>query len=457
MPTVFVTQLAQRVRHADVSDLFARAGRVRDVRLVMDRHTGRHKGAAYVEYFEREALTAAVRLSGTVLCGFPVEVRAWDDGGRRDWRGPRSDRERAPEAEAPTDGPGVTIGWSSRPPMRRQEGGGSDGNGIRTEGGAPVVRPIIASTSGSHPVAPVPQLVSIDELKVLLNPKNLRVTTYLGGMGHHGAGGSTGPPRVLNGNGSLNGVERVPLPVAAGAEATTRVYIGGLGMDMTGEKLKEQFSGCGEIVWCEMERGVNGRGIGIGGVEFVTSLSAKAAVTYDGRVVDGKRIRVGLRRRDVQDESKGDGELDEGGGDKGLNLNAGRRVMLMQELSRGEPVSGRRLRGDVEKLKGCDAPTTSIMLNNMFDPSAEKEGFEQDVAEDVRDECASQYGKVVHVYVEKESHGVVYVRFQRVQDAVKGRNQLNGRWFGGNKILATFVNDQLYLERFPDEPVQHHP
>lgn len=42
--TIFVWQLASKVTEVDVFDLFSRAGKVRDVRLIMDKRTGKHKG-----------------------------------------------------------------------------------------------------------------------------------------------------------------------------------------------------------------------------------------------------------------------------------------------------------------------------------------------------------------------------------------------------------------------------
>lgn len=42
--TVLVTQLASRLRSRELADFFTTAGRVRDVRIVMDKNTGRSKG-----------------------------------------------------------------------------------------------------------------------------------------------------------------------------------------------------------------------------------------------------------------------------------------------------------------------------------------------------------------------------------------------------------------------------
>lgn len=46
--TVFVKQLAQRLKKSQMLDLFKQAGRVRDARIVVDKISRRSKG-----YFER--------------------------------------------------------------------------------------------------------------------------------------------------------------------------------------------------------------------------------------------------------------------------------------------------------------------------------------------------------------------------------------------------------------------
>ncbi len=72
--TVFVRQLAQRVRSADLHAFFSRAGGVRDARLVYDRISGRSKGIGYVEFVDEQAVKKALAMNGERLCGIPVIV-----------------------------------------------------------------------------------------------------------------------------------------------------------------------------------------------------------------------------------------------------------------------------------------------------------------------------------------------------------------------------------------------
>lgn len=68
-------QLAARVRQRDIEDFFSKVGRVREVRLIMDNRTRRHKGIAYVEFKAIDSVGKAIALTGTRLCGVPIVVQ----------------------------------------------------------------------------------------------------------------------------------------------------------------------------------------------------------------------------------------------------------------------------------------------------------------------------------------------------------------------------------------------
>eukprot|EP01117_Protostelium_nocturnum_P014094 TRINITY_DN5321_c0_g2_i1.p2 TRINITY_DN5321_c0_g2~~TRINITY_DN5321_c0_g2_i1.p2 ORF type:complete len:184 (-),score=82.78 TRINITY_DN5321_c0_g2_i1:153-704(-) len=129
---------------------------------------------------------------------------------------------------------------------------------------------------------------------------------------------------------------------------------------------------------------------------------------------------------------------DEGGGFK---MNAQARASLQEKLMRG-PVS--------------DEPQTilytspCVLLKNMFDPAEESgEHWDDEIKEDVRSEC-SKYGSIIHIHVEKESQGHVYIKFGSVPAAQNAINALNGRYFAGKTIAADFFNQVRYHSMFPD-------
>ena len=70
--TVFVQQLAQRLRTKELIRFFEKAGPVRDAQIVKDKISGRSKGVGYVEFRSPESLPAALQLTGQKLLGIPV-------------------------------------------------------------------------------------------------------------------------------------------------------------------------------------------------------------------------------------------------------------------------------------------------------------------------------------------------------------------------------------------------
>jgi len=70
--TVFVQQLAARLRTRELIAFFERAGEVNDAQIVKDRVSGRSKGVGYVEFKDEESVHAAIQLTGQKLLGIPI-------------------------------------------------------------------------------------------------------------------------------------------------------------------------------------------------------------------------------------------------------------------------------------------------------------------------------------------------------------------------------------------------
>lgn len=96
-------------------------------------------------------------------------------------------------------------------------------------------------------------------------------------------------------------------------------------------------------------------------------------------------------------------------------------------------------------------PTFCFMIRNMFDPASETEpGWDQDIKEDVETEC-SKFGSVLHCYVEKIiPGGLVYLLFSTVQTAVGAATSLSGRWFAGRMITCEYLHPDRYAAQFPE-------
>ena len=77
MRTVFVYNLSLKAREKDIFEFFSDGGcDVSDVRLIMDRHTRKSKGIAYVEISEKNQLAAAIGLSGGKLFDQDVMIKS---------------------------------------------------------------------------------------------------------------------------------------------------------------------------------------------------------------------------------------------------------------------------------------------------------------------------------------------------------------------------------------------
>ncbi|KAM3315297.1 hypothetical protein ACQJBY_033807 [Aegilops geniculata] len=73
--TVFAFQLSLKADERDVYEFFSRAGKVRDVRLIMDRNSRRSKGVGYIEFYDAMSVPMAIALRGQPLLGQPVDVK----------------------------------------------------------------------------------------------------------------------------------------------------------------------------------------------------------------------------------------------------------------------------------------------------------------------------------------------------------------------------------------------
>ncbi|CAH8357397.1 unnamed protein product [Eruca vesicaria subsp. sativa] len=349
--TVFAYQMPLKATERDVYEFFSKAGKVRDVRLIMDRNSRRSKGVGYIEFYDVMSVPMAIALSGQLFLGQPVMVKP-------------------SEAE-----------------------------------------------------------------------KNLAQSNTT-------TGGGTGP------------VDR-------------KLYVGNLHFNMTELQLRQIFEPFGPVelvqLPCDLE---TGQCKGFGFIQFAQVEHSKAAqIALNGKLeIAGRTIKVSSVADHIgtQDGNPKSADFDDDDGG-GLALNAQSRVLLMQKLDRtgltasiGVPA----LNGTAMNQPGMNPgfptsvlPTTAIpsvvtepigqpseclLLKNMFDPATETElGFDEEIREDVHDEC-SKYGEVKHIYVDKNSAGFVYLRFDSVQAAMAAQRAMHMRWFAQKMISATFLPPHEY-------------
>ncbi|KAK8644484.1 hypothetical protein V6N13_123790 [Hibiscus sabdariffa] len=265
-----------------------------------------------------------------------------------------------------------------------------------------------------------------------------------------------------------------------------KLYVGNLHFNMTEMQLRQIFEPFGPVELVQLPLDLEtGQCKGFGFVQFAQLEHAKAAQSaLNGKLeIAGRTIKVSSVTDHVvtQDTTakSADFDDDEGGG---LALNAQSRAMLMRKLDRSGiatsitgslgvslvngsaptqqtvtlPVNGQGaypapVLAPVMSTTALDSigqPSECLLLKNMFDPSTETEpDFDLDIKEDVEEEC-SKYGRVKHIYVDKNSSGCVYLRFDSTEAAGKAQRAMHMRWFAGRSISALFMQPHDYEARF---------
>jgi len=244
-----------------------------------------------------------------------------------------------------------------------------------------------------------------------------------------------------------------------------KLFIGNLHTCITSDMLRGIFEPFGRLSNIEVATESNGESKGFGYVTFYHADDGKKALEQlNGFELAGRPIKVGSVDEEEKSTSNTAGinrTLDSDDADRrGVDLGPSGRLHLMAKLAEGTgmqlPQSAQQLlaANQQQMENGATVPaiaTQCFVLSNMFDPSTESdEGWDQDVRDDVIEEC-SKNGGVLHIYVDKGSaQGNVYVKCPSVSAAFGAVNSLHGRWFAGKVITASYVPVNNYHQLFPD-------
>ncbi|OCT50264.1 RNA-binding protein rsd1 [Cladophialophora carrionii] len=387
--TVFVQQLAARLRTKELIQFFEKVGPVNEAQIVKDRVSGRSKGVGYVEFKNEESVPLAIQMTGQKLLGIPI----------------------------------------------------------------------------------IAQLTEAEKNRQARNPE----------------------AQTSNHN-------SIPFH---------RLYVGNIHFSITEQDLQNVFEPFGELEFVQLQKEEGGRSRGYGFVQFRDPNQAREALEkMNGFDLAGRPIRVGLGNdkftpestanlmQRFQPQSQGGGfqgssfsgaggrgahaggsggTFDRAGGrdtDKGtggasalddtdvagVNFSNYSRDALMRKLARTDEstpdADPKRAAVPVKKESkplpvNVSQASRCVLLRNMFDP-AEEEGdaWIKELEDDVRAECEEKYGHVVHISLDPNTAGDIYLKFERVsggENAIKG---LNGRYFGGRQISAQPVVDAVYSSLF---------
>ncbi|KAH8699057.1 hypothetical protein BGW36DRAFT_340462 [Talaromyces proteolyticus] len=385
--TVFVQQLAARLRTKELIAFFEKVGPVKEAQIVKDRVSGRSKGVGYVEFKDESSVQSAIHLTGQKLLGIPI----------------------------------------------------------------------------------IAQLTEAEKNRQARNPE------------------STGQPSA--------------------SAPFHRLYVGNIHFSITENDLQNVFEPFGELEFVQLQKDETGRSRGYGFVQFRDPNQAREALEkMNGFDLAGRPIRVGLGNDKFTPESTanllnrfqgqgnqqfqgsafsgqggrgvqagGASNFDRAGGREnekgtggasalddtdvaGVNFNNYSRDALMRKLARTdepEPSADEKIQMLRPKTEPKPLPVNvnmasrCVMLRNMFDPTEEEgDAWIKELEDDVRAECEEKYGRVVHIALDPNSQGDIYLKFDRVQGGENAIKGLNGRFFGGKQISAQPVVDAVYSSLF---------
>lgn len=250
------------------------------------------------------------------------------------------------------------------------------------------------------------------------------------------------------------------------------LQVRGLHPGVSDTDLRAVFEPFGALEECSVERDDEGKSAGSARVSFKSGPAALAAITQlNGFNLAGQPLQVALAQAGGTGQQEPSQQAPQKGGEglfddesAGLKMDSRSRYMLMQRLAGAEEAqksqpappqstaSQRDSPPDVEMQgrlgSGSPIPTECLLLKNMFDPEEETDPeWWLDIQEDVREEC-SKSGDVEHIWVDKDSKGFAYVKFDSVDSAQKAYKTLNGRYFNGRRISAEYQFSAVYKDFF---------
>lgn len=283
--------------------------------------------------------------------------------------------------------------------------------------------------------------------------------------------------------------DEVGAQAVSAPRATNRLHVTELPPEVDEHDLIEFFKLFGEVESIEVPVDSFSKARqGFAYVSYANLSDAKeAAEELDGIKILGRGMRIQVlgeggrerergrdRDRDFRDRGparggsrrKGDHgdylpELDEDGG---LKLNAQSRVALMQRLQRsslagsdyGQPKDPRIAQQQAPIARAEFVPSTRtatpcVVLKNLFDPDEEYQrnpNFDMEIESDVRNE-AEKFGGLLHIFVDRDSRGNVFLRYTDPDSARRAIDAFHGRFFSSRQISADFVSEATYDIRFP--------
>lgn len=83
---LFIGNLSFRATEEELTDAFSQYGELEEVKIILDRETGRSRGFAFVSYTEEDAAQSALKMDGVAVSGRNIRVSIATERPRRPMR-----------------------------------------------------------------------------------------------------------------------------------------------------------------------------------------------------------------------------------------------------------------------------------------------------------------------------------------------------------------------------------
>lgn len=263
---------------------------------------------------------------------------------------------------------------------------------------------------------------------------------------------------------------RMPLVIPSQGTAvipvtgSMKLYIGSLHVNINEDMLKGIFEPFGNIDTICLSKDDFGRSKGYGYIQFTNADDAKKAMEQlNNFELANRPIKVAPfieKPTDIGQITNLDNEdLDK----TGVNLGPSGKLALMAKLAEGtgikipestvNAISASKQDNEDSNTFKMGSTSLCFILSNMFDLEEEKNrtpNWVQEIKEDVIEEC-TKYGGIVHISIDEQApNGCIYIKCASISVALAAVNGLNGRYFAGKMIQASFIPIETYNQLFPN-------
>ena len=245
----------------------------------------------------------------------------------------------------------------------------------------------------------------------------------------------------------------------------TRIYIGNIHTSINEAALATVLEPFGELLDIRLHRDETGTSKGFAFAKFAKPESSKLCIAgLNGVELVGRPLKVnvvtspdsiatnaimGANNTSIINNLNPTWKIDDEAGAQGFTTL--QRQQLMQSLGQRSgitvpmPVMAQSSIGTMPYNGLQGTPSCYLLLSNMFDLAQETEPeWNLSLEEEVVEEC-NKYGLVESCMVETlQPGGYIYLKLNNIQSATNIGISLNGRYFSGRTISASFMDENTY-------------